>query len=445
MLSVGFAGSSDAIPAFARKYETSCATCHSPFPKLNAFGNAYKANGYRMPPDDEEYTKDEQIPMGGEGQKRAFPNTIWPGDIPGGSVASFIIESNFNVHPDEEVQAEFDGIEEIGLLIGGTVGESWSFYGDMDLFEEGQPGEIGRLFVQYNRSPKFNVRAGQFEPRAVSFSDHRRALRMTGYLSNSFPIIPAGNFFGFSPSQKGIEMYGGVEGSGDRGGFEWALGVVNGEPGGAFEALEGAEGEVGHQVEEIEEAMEEHGGEFDVNNGKDVYARLSYKIGGLGIAGGGEATQAKNWRDNSLRLGTFLHRGTTGAIIEVGAEEEFRPSGNTFLRYGVDADWYVGDLNVLASASFLNDDIDETNETFKASVYTGEVQWVAYPWLIPACKLEVVDTDYGAGTFSRFSTELSMLAVANVKLLVGYTKSFQDAPELPQFEQAFRTGVNFAF
>ncbi len=39
----------EAIPAFARKYETSCQTCHTVFPKLNAFGTAFRLNGYRMP------------------------------------------------------------------------------------------------------------------------------------------------------------------------------------------------------------------------------------------------------------------------------------------------------------------------------------------------------------------------------------------------------------
>ncbi|MDZ7763881.1 MAG: hypothetical protein U5K00_05575 [Melioribacteraceae bacterium] len=28
-----------AIPAFARKYDMSCTTCHTPFPKLKAYGD----------------------------------------------------------------------------------------------------------------------------------------------------------------------------------------------------------------------------------------------------------------------------------------------------------------------------------------------------------------------------------------------------------------------
>ena len=36
----------EAIPAFARKYRTTCATCHAPVPRLNAFGEQFAANGF---------------------------------------------------------------------------------------------------------------------------------------------------------------------------------------------------------------------------------------------------------------------------------------------------------------------------------------------------------------------------------------------------------------
>jgi len=43
----------DAIPAFARKYRVSCATCHSPVPRLNAFGEQFAANGFEFAPGEE--------------------------------------------------------------------------------------------------------------------------------------------------------------------------------------------------------------------------------------------------------------------------------------------------------------------------------------------------------------------------------------------------------
>jgi len=40
---------SQAIPAFSRKYQTSCTTCHNNYPELNDFGEAFKKNGSSFP------------------------------------------------------------------------------------------------------------------------------------------------------------------------------------------------------------------------------------------------------------------------------------------------------------------------------------------------------------------------------------------------------------
>ena len=56
--------SANAIPAFARMHKTSCQTCHIGFPKLNAFGEAFRLGGYRMP--GEMQPEEKQQPLGGE-------------------------------------------------------------------------------------------------------------------------------------------------------------------------------------------------------------------------------------------------------------------------------------------------------------------------------------------------------------------------------------------
>ena len=38
----------DAIPAFARKYQFSCSTCHAPAPRLKPFGEEFAARGFRL-------------------------------------------------------------------------------------------------------------------------------------------------------------------------------------------------------------------------------------------------------------------------------------------------------------------------------------------------------------------------------------------------------------
>jgi hypothetical protein len=39
----------DAVPLFAQRYHFKCTVCHSVMPELNAFGNAFRDNGYRLP------------------------------------------------------------------------------------------------------------------------------------------------------------------------------------------------------------------------------------------------------------------------------------------------------------------------------------------------------------------------------------------------------------
>ena len=72
----------EAIPAFARKYQTSCQTCHVAYPKLNAFGEAFRNNGYRFPRGDSDTIEDKPVPLGAPGWKRVWPKGVWPSDIP---------------------------------------------------------------------------------------------------------------------------------------------------------------------------------------------------------------------------------------------------------------------------------------------------------------------------------------------------------------------------
>ena len=57
------AGEAGAIPAFSRKYRTSCNTCHVAYPKLNDFGMAFYRNGFQFPRDDEFFVKDAPVTM----------------------------------------------------------------------------------------------------------------------------------------------------------------------------------------------------------------------------------------------------------------------------------------------------------------------------------------------------------------------------------------------
>src|SRR5579864_2998932 len=79
MLFVSLPKKVNAIPAFARQYQTSCSTCHSDFPKLNDFGKAFKDAGFKFPADDAGFLKLPPILLGAPAQRELFPRAIWPG------------------------------------------------------------------------------------------------------------------------------------------------------------------------------------------------------------------------------------------------------------------------------------------------------------------------------------------------------------------------------
>src|SRR3990172_9491324 len=94
-----------AIPAFARKYKTSCLTCHVMPPKLNAFGEAYRLNGYQIPEGDVPHIKDEPLVTAAPAWKEAWPQANWPGWIPGSPPIALRLQVDTQTTKDERDKA----------------------------------------------------------------------------------------------------------------------------------------------------------------------------------------------------------------------------------------------------------------------------------------------------------------------------------------------------
>ncbi len=63
-------------------HETSCQTCHTIYPVLNPFGEAFRRNGYRFPSQngsvDSDAIKAAQISLGQDEYIKTFPDSVWP-------------------------------------------------------------------------------------------------------------------------------------------------------------------------------------------------------------------------------------------------------------------------------------------------------------------------------------------------------------------------------
>ncbi len=449
--------SANAVPVFARKYQTSCPTCHwATFPGLNPFGKAFKDNGYRFPEDDEVYVKETPVAFGGEAWKRVFPKAVWPSTITPVPPVALMIESNFFVNPkNDSGKTAFDGIGALELLMGGTLGESFAWFGAAPLYEaegstSGSETHVERLFGVYSltlfeKKGLVNVEFGRFEPRATPRSQHLSIIGTTPYLFSTWSILPTANLTTFFPFQDGVEFFGGKNGPKGNGGLMWAAGVVNGERSG--DAL---------GFDDFADDFPDAENPFDVNNSKDYYARVSYKIGGMGVLGGGTVKESQktteNWQDNSLTLSGFFDRGDAGFFNDPAAGERtsWHNSGNHFWRYGAEADFYWWNFNLFGAATYFSDNTasdvtieDKSGRNFDAALYTAELRWVALPWIIPAVRFENMNPSYDAGdidSFNTYSTDITVLIRANVKFVVGAAFADGNAPETVD-DETYRMGM----
>ncbi len=126
---LGMAVPARAFPIFARKYQTSCVTCHTVYPKLNPFGQAFRLNGYRMPKETEDQIKQKPVSLGSEAYKRVWPDAVWPNELPGNAPLAVNVKmaSVYNASVDAGgnkpiVHNDFQFPQEVNLFAGGTLG-----------------------------------------------------------------------------------------------------------------------------------------------------------------------------------------------------------------------------------------------------------------------------------------------------------------------------------
>lgn len=151
------------IPAFARKYNMTCKTCHSPFPKLKPYGEDFAANGFTL--------KDKDAP-------RYFVPTgddrlSLIRDLP----LAFRLEAYTTYNQDDTKRLDFTGPIVFKLLSGGAITEDVSYY-VYYILEKGEPGKIEDAFLYFNDlfGSDLDFSIGQFQ---VSDPLFKRELRLT--------------------------------------------------------------------------------------------------------------------------------------------------------------------------------------------------------------------------------------------------------------------------
>src|SRR6266568_1781951 len=138
-----------AIPAFARKYQTACATCHSNPPELNDFGEAFKKNGFKFPKDDETLVKELPVMLGAKALKEVFPKAVYPGEIPGTVPIGFRYSGFAAYNSKQPLAVGFLPRTDLFVpntftfIAAGSFGERLSFWVDNDISAGGANAAAG--------------------------------------------------------------------------------------------------------------------------------------------------------------------------------------------------------------------------------------------------------------------------------------------------------------
>ncbi|MCC6746128.1 MAG: hypothetical protein IT371_00630 [Deltaproteobacteria bacterium] len=376
-----------AVPAFARRYGTSCQTCHVAFPKLTPFGEAFRRRAHHFPGgQDEDYRKKEQQKLGADGYKAVFPRSVWPGELPAEIPISAFVTSTVRGAPEGPQRASFAAVGGSVALNGTATLGSWvsAWFGIAFLAGTGETAQVSleRAFVAIApfKRPWAVLRVGRFEPAIFSFSSHR----MLGLAPWILTAPVRDNQFALEPTQLGFE----VAGIALRGRGSYALGFVEG---------------AGNQL----------------NAPKDLYGRVAYKIGGMrpdGDVGTAELNLADPapWREWSVQLGGFGYFGWA----EIGNPESASQDDRFWLAGG-DVSAQLRDVSVTAAysqARHRRPILAEPTRSLTVHQLMGQVDYVLFPWLIPTVRYERRMLDGGAE--DRLTPGVYLLVRANIRVVV---------------------------
>jgi hypothetical protein len=384
-----------AIPAFARTYGTSCGTCHTVYPKLTPFGEAFRRNGYRFPGVNSDFVKAVPVPLGQEAYKQLFPQAVWPGTLP----PSVPIAVGFNgqavVHPDRKAggaqadnQARFsmrDLVGEAHIWAGGAYDDTTTFFAELTVADGGAEVEHAQVLFGDLLGPKHAVNAvvGKGPATLSSFGPHSSYVADMAHLIAPVALLFGSTGVGFSP----FDNYTGVEVGGVLGGMvNYAVGL-------------------------------KAGASAELHASQDVYGHVGVKFGGMrldGEGGQGPADAARPWAEDALTLDAFgYHADTHFGIVDAALEDVSNSVGGSLRAQ-------LGSLELNAAVLYeTHDHVQSDGRHVTLLTQTDELSYVVYPWLVPAVRLEYLKISPDGGkalTDLRIIPGIAALVRPNLKL-----------------------------
>jgi hypothetical protein len=416
-----------AFPTYSRKYATSCGTCHTIYPKLTAFGEAFRRNGYRFPGVvDSDYIKQEIVPMGQDAAKRDFPNSTWPSYITSPPPFGFVGTFRVTTHPDEKSAAAVKdngtrvSLDQLGtsgtIFASGNIDDSFTYLALVGVSATATTLDQSLLVWNDVVGPRHlaSLSIGNSYPTLTPFG---RGSSYTGRLTSGSSL---GTFYGwtgaaFRPTAK----YNLVELNGILGGrFEYGAGVAAGT----------------HDT-------------VGVHPPGNFYGHVAAKLGGMRLDGEGDTVASnplKPWQETSATIWGYAYRSNTDFISKAkGTGAQPVPPADimatdlaTSLGGGLRLQYASAELTVgglWEDHSHITSVLGPDSLPLPAkqvSTY-GELSYIIYPWLVPAVRVErltVSPRDTASSTATRYQVALATQPRTNMKLSVTASMEQTDGP-----------------
>ena len=355
-----------AIPAFARKYNVNCTTCHTAPPILNQYGQRFLENGYQLPG-----TED-----GGIIGKRKL------GDLTLDEVTNYVgfrlvgnVVRNWGFKKENpsgldagvvENKTEFAFPENFVLFAGGTVTKNVGFMVELGHDVEAGGAVVERGFVTFNnigRHDLLHLRVGKFDPN--TFSSYATVRQQLGDVGESqtggcLPFLPCTfNRAGLAPSAFATKFYGLYDRAGNylspfgaslyNSGAETGV-DIHGRPFGDWFL---------YQIGILNGANEAMG---DSNKGKDVYGMIRF-----------DYARSQNF---SANISGFIYHGNSNAKVQTQEDVNWHRWGvsarATYKMVDVYAAYAVDKINKTPTALSGLFDSTATGLTVEADAYVTD-------------------------------------------------------------------------
>jgi hypothetical protein len=398
-----------ATPVYSRKYASSCITCHTIYPKLNPFGEAFRRNGLRFPGAfDSDYVKLEVVELGQEANKKDFPAAVWPSwltSIPG---LAFGASSRVVLHPttgssaavaDNRAVVSLDRLVNGGnLFAAGSIDDSLSAFATVAVSDTAASLETAYVVWSDVVGPRHlvNLVVGSTNPTLTPFANGSSYLAGRQLFSVAMTTLYGGKNAPFRPTNRYnlLELKGVAAGR-----FEYSLGLNQGAHVGGARSAE------------------------------NTYGHLAVKLWGLRLDGERE-TAARGLSDvpgteSSWTLYGFAYRSNTR--FDAAGSPSFQEvdvattlGGGSRVQLGA-LELNLGGLRERhAHVSGLRGADGRLGRATQTAL-SGELSFLAYPWLAPALRVEHLIVSPTGGLSSndtRILAGVSTLLRPNLRLAV---------------------------